>query len=142
MDVRRFRLTAILVTMLVCLPSGMPGAQDAGLTAISPRQFKTMLDRHKDAGDIIVLDIRTPKEFAGGHIEGAVLLDYYSRDFVDRLKKLDRQQTYLIYCRSGNRTGKSLEIFEKLGFARVYHLETGLIGWVQEGYPLVRPSGA
>jgi rhodanese-related sulfurtransferase len=142
MDVRRIRLTAILATMLVCLSPAMLGAQDAVMKAISPGQFKAMLDRHKDTGDLVVLDIRTPPEFAAGHIEGAVMLDYYSRDFVDRLKKLDRQQTYLIYCRSGNRTGKSLAILEKLGFSRVYHLETGLIGWMKKSYPLVRQSGS
>ena len=86
----------------------------------------------------MLLDIRTPNEFKTGHIQGALLLDYYSRDYVDRLKALDRTKTYLIYCRSGNRSGKSLAIFDKLGFRRVYNLDSGVISWSREKYPLVR----
>ncbi len=97
-----------------------------------------MLDRHRGDPDVVLLDVRTPKEFEDGHIEGALLLDYHSSDYVDRLKALDREKTYLIYCRSGNRSGKSLAIFEKLGFHRAYHMETGVIGWSREKYPLVR----
>jgi rhodanese-related sulfurtransferase len=83
-----------------------------------------------------VLDIRTPREFKSGHIRGARLLDYYSSDFVERLKRLDREKTYLVYCRSGNRSGKSLTIFKRLGFRRVFHLDTGIAGWLKEKYPV------
>lgn len=106
--------------------------------AISPSQFKSLLDRHQGDIDVMVLDVRTAKEYDAGHIREAVLLDYYSRDFVDRLKALDREKTYLIYCRSGNRSGKSLVIFEKLGFNHAYHMVTGINGWSRENYPLVR----
>ena len=91
-----------------------------------------------ELGDVVLLDIRTPAEYKSGHISGAILLDYYASDFVDRLKGLDRDKTYLIYCRSGNRSGKSLAIFEKLGFRHAYHLETGIRGWMQERFPLVQ----
>ena len=118
----------------VCMASAvMPVAQ-----TISLRHFKALLDRHQGAPDVVLLDVRTPKEFKDGHIQGALLLDYYSSDYVERLKALDREKTYLIYCRSGNRSGKSLAIFEKLGFRRAYHMDAGVIGWSRENYPLVR----
>jgi len=106
--------------------------------SVSPLQFKMLLDQHQGNPDVVLLDVRTPREFRDGHISGAVLLDYYSSDFVDRLKALDRGKTYLVYCRSGNRSGKSLAIFEKLGFQHVYHLAFGIKGWSREKYPLVR----
>lgn len=135
-----FKKAAALVVVLVGLAPFVVPAQSAVLTALSPRQFKSMLDQSRNVPNVILLDIRTPREYAAGHIEGAVLIDYYSREFVERLRGLDRQKTYLIYCRSGNRTGKSLDVFGKLGFDRVYHLETGLVGWLKENYPLVSNS--
>lgn len=124
----------LLVGMFACTTS----AENMPEQSISPTRFKQLLDQHQGDPDVVLLDVRTPKEFKSGHIEGAVLVDYYSRDFVDRLKALDRDKTYLVYCRSGNRSAKSLAIFEKLGFRRAYHLETGIRGWSQEQYPLVQ----
>jgi len=130
-------LTTVLMLLLgasVCMAS----ADKVAIQSISAREFKVLLDRHQGDPDVVLLDVRTPKEFQDGHIDGAILLDYYSSDYVERLKALDREKTYLIYCRSGNRSGKSLAIFEKLGFRRAYHMETGVIGWSREKYPLVR----
>lgn len=118
----------------------MIGVGDAAVTGLSAHQFKTMLEQQQGPDDVMVLDIRTPQEYANAHIRGAALIDYYSSDFVERLKKLDRNKVYLIYCRSGNRTGRSLAIFENLGFTQVYHLEKGLIDWVKQKYPLDRQT--
>jgi 3-mercaptopyruvate sulfurtransferase SseA len=51
--------------------------------------------------DFVIIDCRTPEEYAGGHIEDSVNIDYRSDAFGDELEKLDRDRTYLIYCRSG-----------------------------------------
>jgi rhodanese-related sulfurtransferase len=131
------RMTALLI-MLIGISGSLASAQGATGQSVSPRQFKALIDRHQGDPDVVLLDIRTPKEYENGHIQGAVLLDYYSSDYVDRLKALDRTRTYLIYCRSGNRSAKSLAIFDKLGFQRVYNLGPGVIGWSRETYPLVR----
>ena len=130
-------MATLLVWLLgasVCLASAAP----AVVQTISPGHFKALLDRHRGDPNVVLLDVRTPKEFEDGHIQGALLLDYHSSDYVERLKALDRGKTYLIYCRSGNRSGKSLAIFSKMGFRRAYHMDTGLIGWSREKYPLVR----
>ena len=130
-------MVALLVLLLgasVCMAS----ADHAAMQTLSPREFKALLDRYQGDPDVVLLDVRTAKEFAGGHIEGALLIDYYSSDYVKRIQALDRQKTYFIYCRSGNRSGKSLVIFERLGFRRAYHMDAGVIGWSREKYPLVR----
>lgn len=141
MHERHFKRSVLLTVMLIALIASMAAADGAALTALSTPQFKSMLEQSHTTADVVLLDIRTSQEFANGHIADAVLIDFYASDFVDRLKALDRKKTYLIYCRSGNRTSKSLEIFEKLGFQHVYHLEKGLVGWVNEKYPLVHQSG-
>ncbi len=106
--------------------------------SVSPDRFKMMIDRHRGDADVVLLDIRTPGEYESGHIDGAVLMDYYAHDFADRIKALDWDKTYLIYCRSGNRSGRSLTIFRHLGFTRTFHLDTGIKGWLHHGYKVVR----
>lgn len=85
---------------------------------------------------ITIIDIRTPEEFAEGHLKGAVNIDFTADDFEARLSELDRDRPYLFHCASGNRSGKSLPIFEKLKFTRLYHLNTGFKGWVADGQPV------
>jgi rhodanese-related sulfurtransferase len=129
---------AVLLVWLLGLSACLASTDQATVQSISPSQFKALLDRHRGDPNVVLLDVRTPKEFADGHIAGALLLDYYASDYVERISALDKEKTYLIYCRSGNRSGKSLAIFERLGFHRAYHMDTGVIGWSREHYPLVR----
>ena len=128
----------VVMFLLIVVSASTTSAEKLPEQSVSPRQFKQLLEQHRGNPDVVLLDIRTPREFKQGHIQGAVLLDYYSPDFVGRLKALDRNKTYLVYCRSGNRSGKSLPLFEQLGFRHAYHLETGINGWLKEKYPVVQ----
>ncbi len=85
----------------------------------------------------VLLDIRTPEEFADARIEGAVNIDFYADDFADRIASLDRDVTYVVYCRSGNRSASARDTFEDLGFDHVNELEGGILTWVQAGLPTV-----
>jgi phage shock protein E len=80
----------------------------------------------------MILDIRTPKEYAEGHIPDAINIDYKADSFQSELEKLDRDTTYLMHCRSGRRSANSLEIFEKLGFRHVIHMDDGILGWQED----------
>ena len=88
--------------------------------------------------DLVVLDVRTPEEFAEGHIEDAVLIDFYAEDFADRLEELDRDVPYLLYCRSGNRSGQVAEMMEELGFTDVADVDGGIVAWIEAGHPVVQ----
>ena len=83
--------------------------------------------------DLRVLDVRTPEEFADGHLEGAVLVDFYDADFADQLAALDPDVPYLLYCRSGNRSGETLGVMEQLGFTSVANVDGGIIAWADAG---------
>ena len=63
-----------------------------------------------------VIDVRTPEEWAEGHLEGAVLMGIADADFQAQLATLDPSADYYIYCRSGNRAGQAIEIMKSLGF--------------------------
>ncbi|MCB1231177.1 MAG: rhodanese-like domain-containing protein [Verrucomicrobiae bacterium] len=85
-----------------------------------------------------VIDVRTPEEFAEGHIEGATMIDFKAADFESKLSKLDRDKTYLIHCRSGKRSTACLPTFEKLGFQHVLHLDGGFNAWQEAGEPVAK----
>lgn len=75
--------------------------------------------------NMIILDVRTPEEYAAGHVDGAVNIDFYASDFTGQLKKLNKSDAYSIYCRSGARSGKALVIMNDLGFTNVADLQGG-----------------
>ena len=66
-----------------------------------------------------VIDVRTPAEFASGHLEGAVNIDWEGTDFAGQVAALDKNGTYVLYCRSGNRAGQALDAMTSMGFAHL-----------------------
>lgn len=63
-----------------------------------------------------VIDVRTPEEYATGHLDGAVLMNIQGPDFANQMETLDKSANYFIYCRSGNRSGQAIEIMKQSGF--------------------------
>lgn len=87
--------------------------------------------------DVIILDVRTPEEFASGHIEGALNIDFNSGDFANEITRLNPSENYAIYCRSGSRSGQAASIMHKAGFHDVSNLNGGVIDWTNAGLSLV-----
>lgn len=65
----------------------------------------------------IVIDVRTPAEYASGHLDGALNIDVQSPDFAAQVSQLDPSATYFIYCRSGNRSGQAISQMANMGFS-------------------------
>jgi rhodanese-related sulfurtransferase len=86
---------------------------------------------------VVILDVRTPGEFAEGYIEGAQNIDFQSGNFENEIAALDKNVTYAVYCRSGNRSGQAAKIMHDAGFHEVYNLDGGVIDWANEGMLLV-----
>lgn len=78
---------------------------------------------------LVIVDVRTPEEYNGGHIEKAINIDFYNSDFENNLRTLDKNLPYLIYCRSGNRSNMAKDIFQQMGFGEVYELDGGYNLW-------------
>lgn len=87
---------------------------------------------------VVTLDVRTPGEFAEGYIEGARLIDFQSGNFENEIASLDKNATYAVYCRSGNRSGQAVKVMQDAGFTNVFNMNGGVIDWVNAGLPLVR----
>jgi len=126
----------LLLILLLIQTSSLAG-EDV-LKTISPAEASDLIAKHKNNADFIILDVRTPREFKSGHIEKAILLDYYSKTYTDELKRLDKTKTYLIYCRTGNRTGKTMKMIKNMGFSRVYNMAKGIKGWRSKGFPVTK----
>lgn len=109
-----------------------PDSTPAEFGLVTPQQA------HRLAEDgVSVIDVRTPEEFADGHIDGATLIDFYDETFSDDIATLDPAGEYLVYCRSGNRSGQAVAIMQSLGIERIYDLDGGVIAYGAEGLPLV-----
>jgi phage shock protein E len=87
---------------------------------------------------IVVLDVRTPEEFAAGHIAGATNLDFHNPDFEKKLSALDKTKSYLVHCAAGGRSAKTRDLMKKYQFQSIYHLEGGLKAWEKAGQPVER----
>lgn len=84
--------------------------------------FSTPAFAAKTAKDVVILDVRTDEEFAETHVKGAQQIDFRSADFKEKIAKLDKTKTYKVYCRSGNRSGKAIDMMKDMGFKDLENL--------------------
>ncbi len=106
----------------------------AGPGRVDVAQFASVITRP----GVQIIDVRTPEEFASGHIAGAVNIPVQAADFAAQIGALDPAGEYAVYCRSGNRSQPAVEAMAAAGITNVYELESGTKGWAAEGQPLVR----
>jgi rhodanese-related sulfurtransferase len=126
--------------LLLVSAVAMPVMGGSAVTNVSVGKAQTLLKERAGKADFVILDVRTPEEFAEGHIDGAVNLDVQARDFEKKLRVLDRKKSYLVYCRTGNRSRKATVAMEALGFRSIFHMTEGIVRWKQQNLPLTRPS--
>lgn len=87
----------------------------------------------------ICLDVRTAEEYMEGNIENSINIDFYkSMDFMKFLDKLNKDENYFVYCRSGKRSDASCQIMKEFGFNNVFNLEGGFLAWSENGYEVNR----
>ncbi len=91
-----------------------------------------LIQSGQNSGNLVILDVRTPEEFATGYIRGAVNLDFKSSEFPGKLDELDKTKTYLVYCRAGGRSAKAMTMMKEKGFQRVYNLRGGVLEWTAQ----------
>ena len=94
-------------------------ARTGGYPNLSPAEARDLLGKRSGDPDFVLLDVRTRKEFDAERIAGAVIVDYNSPSFRDEMAKLDRSKSYLVYCRTGNRTNGAVKVMRELGFPNV-----------------------
>jgi len=133
---------AIVWATVLVLSLGATAPLTAGtrFPEVTVTQARELIQKRAGNAGLVILDVRTPEEFAEGHISGAANVNLLGLDFESRLNALDRGKTYLVYCRTGNRSAKAIQTMERLGFRSAYHMVEGIVGWQKKGFPLSRPS--
>ena len=84
----------------------------------------------------VLIDLRTPDELKQGKISGAMVIDYFGTDYEPAIQKLDKNKVYLLYCAGGGRSGETAGLMDKMGFKKIYNLESGFNGWVKKKMPV------
>jgi len=119
-----FFLPLLLLAATSCQSQGSGESQE---NVLPPEAYETKLDALEE---VQLLDVRTPREYEGGHIEGAVNINYFDDDFLRQAEqRFEKNQPVLLYCRSGNRSAKATEKMKAAGFKEIYDLEGGYKKW-------------
>jgi rhodanese-related sulfurtransferase len=129
----------LLITLIACFAGlSVFGQHDPFQESISVFKADTVLRVHDTLDhSIIIIDLRTPLEYQGGYIEGAINYNYYDPGFNDTLVKLNKDREYLIYCASGGRSGNAFNKMKQMDFKMVYNMIGGVGAWRSAGFPLV-----
>ena len=101
---------------------------------LTPTVFKEAITRE----NTVILDVRTPKEVSQGVIPGAKVINFYDDNFKTALGKLDKNKTYLVYCKSGGRSGKACKALEDVGITNYHNLDGGITAWKKAGQETVQ----
>lgn len=116
-------------------PANAKAIPSDGITILAPQAF---IAQAKADSMSIILDVRTPAEYADGHLEGAHQLDFLNTEAFDAgIKELDKAHTYYVYCRSGKRSHKACMKMKTIGL-KVFDLEGGYLNWTGQGMPVVK----
>ncbi len=130
-------LLATAATLSACTsPTSAPSAA-SGQAAVSENLDAAAFAALVERPGTVILDVRTPSEFAAGHLANALNIDVEASDFGSKISSLDKAKTYAIYCRSGNRSAVALKSMKSAGFTDVHHLVGGIGAWQRAGYKIV-----
>lgn len=114
----------LAIILLPLLAMGCAAQQSEVVHKIAATELKTVL---KD--EVQLVDVRTPSEFAGGHISNALNIDINNADFDAKIQQLDKSKPVYIYCQSGKRSSNAARRMESLGFTKIYDLKGGIMSW-------------
>ena len=102
---------------------------------IYPQRAWEIINNSRGNNDVVIIDVSTSQEYKDLHLEGAIHVNLFSRFFKSRLDIMDKNETYLVYCKVGGRSKIAQKLMKYVGFRRVYNLVGGTLLWGDERYP-------
>jgi rhodanese-related sulfurtransferase len=112
---------ALIIIFVVILSAC--GISSEGYRNVTTEEAKQLID----SKEVVVLDVRTPEEYQDGHIPNAILIPL--QELENKLNDLDKEEPYLVVCRSGNRSAQASEILTSNSFANIYNMAGGMSDW-------------
>lgn len=129
-----------LISVLFCVLNSLAFSQlstDTIHRSIITQQGDSLIQANAGNPDFIILDMRTPSEYSGGHIQNAVNMNYYSTTLSADLDALDKNKIYLLYCAAGSRSTATFNLMKSKHFRELYNMLGGISQWISLGYPVV-----
>jgi len=87
-----------------------------------------------DINSGILIDVRTPQEYKSGHLDHAVNIDWFAKDFAERVQTMDKEKPVFVYCKKGGRSSQAARVLDSLGFKKVFDLEGGYDAFMAKEY--------
>ncbi len=125
------------LVLLLALLISVPGFSQTKVENVDAATFKKMIDEKKS----VLIDLRTTDEQkTKGYIKGSAQINYLDKNSEAAIAKLDKKQTYLIYCAGGGRSSECADLMKREGFAHVINLEKGFDDWKKKGFEVEKPD--
>ena len=123
----------LVIAALFSLLCTLPAAAD-DTRGIDQEALLARMAQHQQ--DLVILDVRTPEEFAAGHIPGALNIPH--DQLATRLGELEsaKSREIVVYCRTGRRSNLALQILQENGFKQLSHLEGDMVAWQAQKRPV------
>ena len=129
MKIKVLSLVLLLIGVTSCLKNQVEGVQVLDVSKY---------EKKMEQPDVQLVDVRTPEEFAEGHLENAINIDITADDFDSKIAALDKENPVMVYCKAGGRSAKASSRLNELGFKNISDLEGGIINWNSENKPIVK----
>ncbi len=108
--------------VLLSLLTSCTQIKTKSITKVSQNEFN----------DVILIDVRSPDEFAAGHIKNARNINWFDADFAKQMSTIDKKETIYLYCKKGGRSAKAAALLDSLGYQKVVNLEGGYDAFIQK----------
>ena len=135
-----------LFTLFFLLAGTIAWSQDLSSTDtiyrnISVVQADSLISANSSNPDFVILDVRTPSEYSGGHLYNSININYYDANFSSLIAALDHNKMYLVHCAAGSRSGATFTMMQGQHFREVYNMQGGINAWISAGYPTTTTTG-
>lgn len=131
-------MTRIIILFALMLSTTLGACQGNGgngaVSTVSVSEFQGKFTASAKGAQLV--DVRTPEEYADGHLKGSVNININSGDFEQQLSKLNKDVPVFVYCRSGGRSARAASKMESMGFKKVYNMDGGITAWGSAGKPV------
>ena len=137
---KQFLFIALLASLVNFTSCSSTGNNTGGINqSISVSDFDKKISA---TPNVQLIDVRTPEEYAGGHLKNAININYNSDDFEHQLASLDKSKPVLVYCLSGGRSSKAASKMQEMEFSEIYNLDGGIMKWNSAGKPVDQGAAA
>lgn len=124
----------LLVVFMTLLLFNCKQDVDTTIEVITVEEMDSLLEMRK----VHLIDVRTPNEYAEGHINGAANIDFRDKNFENLISKIDKTKPIAVYCGRGGRSSKCSAYMKKAGFTKIYDLDGGITEWKFKGKEIVK----